>query len=77
MSSGVNDDDDRSGSRSPALHSAAQAGSGDTVKLLLDGGAEVNAVDIINQSTPLHHAAHAGSGEVVKLLLEALSLIHI
>ena len=41
-----------------------------TVKLLLENGAEVNATDNIENFTPLMYAAAEGNVEVVKILLE-------
>mgnify|MGYP000005032802 CR=1 FL=1 len=61
-----------------ALHHAAQGGTGDPakigvyfrmVKVLLDGGANINAVCMKEGSTALHMAAHAGHIKIVVLLL--------
>jgi ankyrin repeat protein len=52
-----------------ALGIAAQRGDADSVRELLDGGANINAVDDMG-STPLMDAVFAGHKEVVKLLLE-------
>mgnify|MGYP002819241621 CR=1 FL=1 len=48
---------------------AVQKGSKDTVRLLLDHGADVNAADI-NEWTPLMEAVQKGSKEIVQLLLD-------
>jgi ankyrin repeat protein len=45
-----------------ALHAAAYSGSADTVQLLLDRGADIEARDTTRNSTPLDWAA-VGSGE--------------
>ncbi|XP_071109941.1 uncharacterized protein [Haliotis cracherodii] len=54
--------------RSP-IHLAAESGSSETVKLLLDKGADVSTQDD-DGKTPLHMAAPRGSSETVKLLLD-------
>ena len=51
------------------LHLAAIHGDVETVKVLLEAGADVNAADKIGM-TPLHYAASRGHGEVVKVLLK-------
>ena len=40
-------------------------------RLLLENGADPNAVNSNNQSTPLHTAAFYGNGEIVTALLNA------
>lgn len=52
------------------LHFASQLGSPEIVQVLLDFGADVNAVDDINE-TPLHWVAHKGPIENMKLLIDA------
>ena len=44
-------------------------GNTESVKLLLEAGADVNAVGSIRKRTPLHVAAEEGKTEIVKLLL--------
>ncbi|KAG7120044.1 26S proteasome non-ATPase regulatory subunit 10 like protein [Verticillium longisporum] len=50
------------------IHSAGSRGTVDHVRILLDGGADVNARNN-NGRTPLHWAAERGSWNVVELLL--------
>lgn len=51
------------------LHMAVKYGSIDTVRHLVQSGANLDAVDDIDQSTPLHLAAENGRDEVVHILL--------
>jgi ankyrin repeat protein len=51
------------------LHYAARAGHTNICKLLLEKGADVNAVTESGRSTPLHRAAFCGHVDVVQLLL--------
>ena len=51
------------------LGAAQSGGSPDTVKLLLEKGANINTKDSEGW-TPLHHAARSGNEEIIKLLLE-------
>jgi uncharacterized protein len=52
-----------------ALHAAIALGNSDeTIRLLLDAGADVNAAQA-GGFTPLHQAAAAGKAELIKLLL--------
>ena len=53
------------------LHNSAKKGWADRVKLLIDHGADINAVDEEYQSTPLGMAARWGQEEIVELLLDA------
>jgi ankyrin repeat protein len=53
-----------------ALHAAARAGHANVVRLLLDGGADVLAVDS-ELSTALHAVGSHGHGLCVKALLDA------
>jgi ankyrin repeat protein len=52
------------------LHYAARAGHAAIVRLLLDGGGDVNARTRAGGATPLHRAAYQGHLEVVRLLVE-------
>ncbi len=56
---------------STALMIAANRGSIDTVKLLLDYGADVNAIDYDVVSTPLLAAVSTGHIEIARILLAA------
>jgi hypothetical protein len=53
------------------LHNMAQKDWGDRAKLLIDHGADIDAIDEEYQSTPLGIAARWGRAEIVKLLLDA------
>ena len=53
------------------IHNAAQRGWADRVKLLINHGADINAIDDEYQSTPLGMAARWGQEEIVELLLDA------
>jgi len=52
------------------LHDIGFTGDVEKAKLLLDFGAEIDAIDEEYYSTPLGYAAHFGHLELVKLLLE-------
>jgi ankyrin repeat protein len=52
------------------LHDTAQEGSVPKARLLLDHGADINAIDEEYRSTPLGLAARWGQGEMVAFLLE-------
>jgi uncharacterized protein len=52
------------------LHDMAFTGDIRKARLLLDHGADINAIDDEYQSTPLGYAAHWGKQEMVALLLE-------
>jgi ankyrin repeat protein len=54
---------------STPLHLAAFRGSIEIVRVLLDFGAEIDALERESRSTPLHWAAEAGNTEIVQLLL--------
>ena len=49
---------------------AAMKGHTETVKLLLEQGAQIEGVGGYFKQTPLHYAAENGHTETVKLLLE-------
>ena len=49
---------------------AARAGAVDAMQILLDGGADPNARDVMNGWTALFHAIHKGQAGAVRLLLE-------
>ena len=53
----------------PPLHLAAASGSAQSVTLLLDKGAEVDAREAAWQQTPLMFAASLGRAEVIRVLL--------
>jgi ankyrin repeat protein len=53
------------------LHVAAEAGQTAAAKLLLDYGADVNLLDLENDSIPLCWAAFFGRPEVTEILLKA------
>jgi hypothetical protein len=52
------------------LHDMAHAGDLDKARLLLDHGANIDAIDEEYQSTPLGFAARWGNREMVQLLLD-------
>ena len=52
------------------LMKAAESGEADTVKKLLDAGADVEAIDRKIGFTALSHGAYSGGEDVVSLLLE-------
>jgi ankyrin repeat protein len=53
-----------------ALHEAAAVGSTDMVQLLLDRGADINAITSDENQTPLHWAEKVGQQRTAQLLLE-------
>jgi ankyrin repeat protein len=57
---------------STPLHCACWKGNLDAARVLLDAGADVNAVNANDHwgTTPLHAAAHANQREIAALLLE-------
>lgn len=58
------------------LHSAAQRGHVDAVRLLLDHGADPNAREAGDNTYPLHWAAALGHLETVRALLDAGGEVH-
>ncbi|MBN3300491.1 BCL3 protein, partial [Amia calva] len=52
------------------LHVAVQSGSCELVKLLLDSGADIDAVDIKSGRSPLIHAVDINNVEMVSFLIE-------
>jgi hypothetical protein len=52
------------------LHDMAHTGDVEKAALLIDHGADIDAIDAEFSSTPLGYAARWGHGDVVKLLLE-------
>lgn len=57
------------------LHSAAAFGRVDCVRPLLEGGAQVNAVDVVG-ATSLHRASMEGHSEIAKILLRRGGNVH-
>ena len=60
-------DTDREGKT--ALHHAAAGGNTEAVKLLIEGGAEVDPKDTLYGRTPLHNAAYSGNAATAAVLL--------
>ncbi len=58
------------------LHEAAKRGHLDAVRLLLDSGADPNAREIGDNTTPLHWAAALGNVDVVRALLDTGADVH-
>jgi ankyrin repeat protein/catechol 2,3-dioxygenase-like lactoylglutathione lyase family enzyme len=58
------------------LHTAAQAGHVDAVKLLLQHGADPNAREAGDNTYPIHWAAAGGHLEIVRALLDAGGDVH-
>ncbi|KAF7512685.1 hypothetical protein GJ744_000252 [Endocarpon pusillum] len=56
---------------SSPLHEAASQGNVESIKCLLEAGADINAKDGWKHSSPLHEAASQGNVESIKCLLEA------
>ena len=59
-----------------ALHEAAKRGHVDDVRLLLEHGADPNAREPGDNTTPLHWAAAHGHVDVVRVLLDAGADVH-
>src|ERR1051325_5664583 len=53
-----------------ALHCASHRGFTEMVRLLLDLGADVHALETASQTMPLHWAAEAGHPAIARLLVE-------
>ena len=53
-----------------AMHACAESGATETAKLLLNRGAELNAIDVLHQTSPLGYAAISGQTEMAKWLLD-------
>ena len=62
--------DSSSPSRGPALHSAIAKNDRELVRILIEGGANVNVKDVFGD-TPLHAAIEQGNNDMVILLVEA------
>jgi ankyrin repeat protein len=66
----IRDQRDHTGTRGDtALHCAAFWGRSEIARLLIDAGADVNALND-EKSTPLHNAARAANVKMARLLLE-------
>ncbi|QIW96484.1 hypothetical protein AMS68_002002 [Peltaster fructicola] len=50
-----------------AIHSAASVGQNDTIRFLMEHGADVNEISS-NGDTPMHHAAHFGRTDTMAFL---------
>lgn len=69
IAQGVNVSEKDSSGDSPLIM-AAYMGHNEIVKLLLDAGADVHALDPGMKATALHAAAYAGRAEAAKLLID-------
>jgi ankyrin repeat protein/catechol 2,3-dioxygenase-like lactoylglutathione lyase family enzyme len=58
------------------LHTAAQKGHADVARLLLDHGADPNAREAGDNTTPLHWAAAGARLEIVRMLLDSGGDVH-
>ncbi len=58
------------------MHEAAKRGDLDAVRLLLEHGADPNAREPGDNTTPLHWAAAHGHVDVVRALLDAGADVH-
>lgn len=67
---------DRETGKSP-LHFAAENGHSDTVRVLIENGANPNIVNTKNQSTPLHSAAFYGHTQVIRELIRGGASINV
>ena len=56
---------------SEALYAAIEKGDVEMVRLLVEGGADVNAAEGFGGNTPLHEAVEQGDAEMVKILVAA------
>ena len=61
--------------RAESIHSAAQKGETEKIKLLIQQGVDVNARDY-EGNTPLHLAALRGDKDAVELLIEKKAYVH-
>ncbi|XP_078143078.1 B-cell lymphoma 3 protein [Centroberyx gerrardi] len=52
------------------LHLAVQAGHMDLAKMLLDAGADINAMDVKSGQSPLMHAVESNNADMVHFLIE-------
>jgi len=66
----INKPSDHLYSHGTPLHHAVWSGSLDTVKVLINAGADLNAKDTAWNGTPLGWAMHGNRGEIVKYLKE-------
>ena len=63
--------DEWGGIGAPGLHHAAENGHTDTVRLLLEHGADYSLIDDVHQSQALAWAASSGHQAVVKILIDS------
>ena len=56
---------------SEALFTAIKKGDVETVRLLVEAGADVNAAEGFGGNTPLHEAVEEGNAEIVQILVDA------
>ena len=56
---------------SEALFTAIEKGDVETVRLLVEAGADVNAAEGFGGNTPLHEAVEEGNAEIVQILVDA------
>ena len=56
---------------SEALFTAIKKGDVETVRLLVEAGADVNAAEGFGGNTPLHEAVEGGNAEIVQILVDA------
>ncbi|XP_063983480.1 ankyrin repeat domain-containing protein 39-like [Diachasmimorpha longicaudata] len=60
-----------------ALHYAARSGSYEICKLLLDHGADINAVTRCGRATALHRAATQSNDKIIQLFLNSRANVNI